>query len=67
MMNKSLFVYILGPRNRTAFVTLADNLAVSTFEIQTKEMSGQFVEINLLLAADGGGKSGFDAIAPDLT
>ena len=44
-----------------------DNLVVDAFEIQTKEMSGQFVEINLLLAADGGGKSGFDAIAPDLS
>ena len=35
--------------------------------LQTQEMSGHFVEINLFLAADGGGKSGFDAIAPDLS
>ena len=42
-----------------------DNLAVHAFEIHTKEMSGHFLEIDLALAAGGGGKSRFDTTVPD--
>ena len=44
-----------------------DNLAVDAFEIQTKQMNGHFVEINLALAAGGGGKSRFDTTVPGQT